>query len=134
MTFAADFGLTDEEYSQLVEQVREVVNAVLPKDSTVLVASMGDETFLHLAGRRTWHFPKLRKGKYPRYDFVDSAAAITQLVELRDLGAEYFVVPRTAFWWLEHYEGFSQHLARYRLVARQYHVGLIFELTAGRAQ
>ncbi len=34
--------------------------------------------------------------------------------ELRDRGAGFLVIPRTAFWWLAYYDGFAEHLRRYR--------------------
>jgi hypothetical protein len=39
--------------------------------------------------------------------------------------------PATAFWWLEHYEGFRRHLkSRYRVVVEREDVCLIFDLRA----
>ena len=124
MSTTAEVDIKQEEYYQLVEQVRELVSAVLPENATVIVASTGDESLLNLAGRRAWHFPRMRKGQYPRYYLPDSSAAIAHLEKFRAQGAEYFVVPHNAFWWLEYYDGFAQYLARYRLVARQYHVAI----------
>lgn len=44
-----------------------------------------------------------------------SAEAIAQLEKLREKGAEFLLFPSTAFWWLERYEEFVQHLdAHYR--------------------
>ena len=43
-------------------------------------------------------------------DPADSVEAIAQLEKLREKGAEFLLLPGTGFWWLEHYEGFKQHL------------------------
>jgi len=82
-----------------------------------------------LEGRTGWHFPQRDDGVYAGYHPADAAEAITHLEELRARGAQYLLVPRTAFWWLEHYADFSHHLhSQYPLVARQSHVCLIFAL------
>jgi glycosyltransferase involved in cell wall biosynthesis len=51
-------------------------------------------------------------GYYP----IDSREAIALLEGLRAKGAQYLLFPRTAFWWLEHYPQFAQHLeSRHRV-------------------
>ena len=81
----------------------------------MLVATRGDDAFLAFDGRRGWHFPRDRDGKYAGYYPADSEAAIAHLEELRAQGATHLVLPRTAFWWLDHYEGLHEHLdAAYR--------------------
>jgi glycosyltransferase involved in cell wall biosynthesis len=53
-------------------------------------------------------------GYYP----LDSPETIARLEALRERGAEFLLLPRTAFWWLEHYPEFKQHLGnRYRVIA-----------------
>ena len=55
-------------------------------------------------------------GSYPQ----DSAAAVAHLEDLRAQGAQYLLVPSTAAWWLDHYEGFAQHLQdRYQRLAER---------------
>jgi hypothetical protein len=59
----------------------------------------------------------------------DDAAAIDELERLRDGGARFLIVGRPAFWWLDHYAGFSQHLrANYRCVSQTERL-VAFELT-----
>ena len=49
----------------------------------------------------------------------DSTEAIAQLERLRE-GAGFLLFPATAFWWLEHYTEFEEHLeSRYRKVANR---------------
>ena len=49
----------------------------------------------------------------------DSAAAIGALEAARARGATWLVFPGTAFWWLDHYAGFRDHLeGRYRCAWR----------------
>ena len=35
---------------------------------------------------------------------------VRRFEDLRSRGAGYLVFPNTAFWWLDHYEGFRKHL------------------------
>jgi GT2 family glycosyltransferase len=53
-------------------------------------------------------------GYYP----LDSNEAIARLEALREKGAEFLLLPCSAFWWLEHYPEFKSHLeSRYRVIA-----------------
>ena len=71
----------------------------------------GDPALLKLGRRRRGlHFPQTNDGVYAGYHPRDAAAAVRHLEELRRKGAEYLVLPATAFWWLEHYVGLNRHL------------------------
>src|SRR5918994_21915 len=106
------------QYRRLVGRVREVVDGVVPPDTTVLVVSKGDDDLLQLEERRAWHFPRAADGGYAGYYPADDAAAIAHFEGLRTEGGDYLLFPATAFWWLEYYVGFSDHLERrYRRVA-----------------
>jgi hypothetical protein len=84
----------------------------------VLVVSRGDEQFVRLEGRRGWHFPRHEDGRWGGFHPADSGEAIAHLESLRSKGAQYLVFPQTAFWWIDYYEEFGQHLeGRYRLIA-----------------
>lgn len=106
-----------EQYRRLVDQIRAVVCAVVPRDASVAVVSKGDQALLELDGREGWHFPRRADGVYAGHYPRNGTAAIDQLEELRQSGADFLVFPGTAFWWLEHYGDFRDHLeARYRRV------------------
>jgi GT2 family glycosyltransferase/glycosyltransferase involved in cell wall biosynthesis/predicted O-methyltransferase YrrM len=106
-----------EQYRRLVDQIREVVLAVVPRHATVAVVSKGDQALLDLDGRTGWHFPRRPDGVYAGHYPRDSAAAIDHLEELRKSGVDFLVFPSTSFWWLEHYGDFRNHLDdRYRRV------------------
>ena len=117
-------------YQQLIRRIREVVRATLPPEAAVIVVSRGDEDLLALGDNRWgWHFPQDEDGGYAGYYPADSAEAISHLEKLRLTGGEYLLLPETAFWWLDHYEGFREHLEnRYRLLARREETCLIFAL------
>lgn len=97
-------------YEQLLIALRDIVRAVVPQDATVLVVSKGDEKLLDLPGRRAWHFPRTEDGTYAGYHPADSAQATAHIAALCEQGASYLLLPRTSFWWLEHYPEFRQHL------------------------
>jgi glycosyltransferase involved in cell wall biosynthesis len=117
-------------YKDLVKRVQEVVETATPEGSTVAVVSKGDESLVQLEGRRGWHFPTANGGAYAGNYPADTVAAIASLEALKRDGAEYVVFPSTALWWLEHYEGLDEHLARNcREVAREEGICLIYGLT-----
>ncbi len=100
-------------YRDLVERVREVVDAEIPPDATVLVVSNGDDELLQLgAHRRGLHFPQMEDGTYAGHHPGDSAEAIAHFEALRTQGAEYILFPETALWWLDFYDEFLSFLRR----------------------
>jgi glycosyltransferase involved in cell wall biosynthesis len=118
-------------YARLIRRIRRVVTAAVPAGARVLVVSKGDEELLCLDGRAAWHFPRAENGVYAGYYPSDSAAAIAHLEDLRAQGGDFFLLPRTAFWWLDHYREFKDHLQRrYPEVGGRPHVCLLYHLRA----
>jgi SAM-dependent methyltransferase len=116
-------------YQYFIARIRGVVRNTLPPDTTVIVISKGDGELLKLDGRPAWHFPQSEDGIYAGYYPADSAEAIAHLEALRTKGGDFLLFPNTAFWWLEHYVEFRQHLeSHYRVVVRQEETCLIFAL------
>jgi hypothetical protein len=99
-------------YLLLVRRIREIVQTALPSGATVIVVSRGDLELVRLPGRRAWHFPQTDNGVYAGQYPADSVEAIAHLEKLRTAGGEYLLFPYTGFWWLDHYEGFRDHLDR----------------------
>jgi SAM-dependent methyltransferase len=117
------------EYRDLVDRIKDVAQRTLPKDATVVVVSRGDDRLLQFDGTQGWHFPRDEHGRYPGHHPPDSATAIEHLEELRAQGADYFLIPASAFWWLEHYEQFAAHLANsYPVVVKLDDTCFIFRL------
>jgi hypothetical protein len=104
--------LLPEEYDSLIERLRETAEVELPRNATVLVISRGDDELLRMGPRRAMHFPQDEFGRYPGYHPEDSEAAIALLENMRARGAEYLLLPSTAFWWLDYYEELREHLER----------------------
>ena len=104
-------------YRGLIQDIRDIVSRVVPQRAAVAVISRGDAALLELGGRLAHHFPEARLGVYAGYHPADSDAAVTALEQARQDGTQFLLLPGTAFWWLEYYTGFRQHLdAKYRRV------------------
>ena len=102
--------LASLEYRRLIARVQEIVRETLPAKATVLVISKGDDALLEFDGRRGWRFPQTERGVYAGHYPADSAAAIAHFEALRAKGAEFLLLPSTAFWWLDSYPDFRTHL------------------------
>ena len=97
-------------YERFADEVCLVVESVVPPESRVIVVSKGDSNLVRLTNRRGEHFPQTEKGEYAGYHPKDSIAAIQHLESLCLAEDAYLVFPRTAFWWLDHYGDFREHL------------------------
>jgi hypothetical protein len=116
-------------YQQLIQQLHDAIRRDTPRGSTAIVVSKGDPAVLRLKGRTLWHFPRQADGEYAGYYPADSLSAIAHLEALRARGAHYLVFPKPAFWWLDYYSGFKQHLdRRYRVLRKSDNVCVIYSL------
>lgn len=79
-----------------------------PADARIIAADGGDPTMFYYAHRKGWHF--LEKNGVWQNLPLDSAEAISNLEELRNRGATYFVLPFRTRWWLDYYNEFAAHL------------------------
>jgi hypothetical protein len=95
------------------------------------VVSKGDEALLALPGRTARHFPQRPDGGYLGYN-PEPEQAVPLLEAARARGARYLVLPQTAFWWLEDYPPFRQHLdSRYGRVHQDPHC-IIYDITGAK--
>jgi hypothetical protein len=105
-----------DSYETLVQKIRDVVRRTLPAEATVVVVSKGDDDLLKLDQRKGWHFLRDKDGPYAGHP-ADSNEAITHLEAMRANGGQFLLLPEPAFWWLDHYKEFKQHLeSRYQRV------------------
>jgi hypothetical protein len=75
------------------------------------VVSNGDDELLKLGqNRHGWHFPQMQDGTYAGYHPGDSSEAIAHLSDLFKRGAQYVLLPQTAYWWLDFYPDLLRHL------------------------
>jgi GT2 family glycosyltransferase/glycosyltransferase involved in cell wall biosynthesis len=121
-------------YRGLVRRIRRVVRQTVPPDAVVAVVSRGDPELADLDGREAWHFPNDDEtGGYAGFHPSDSDAAIAGLEALRQRGVAFFVLPSTAFWWLETYQEFARYLEeRFRTVVQD-STCMVVDLRAGKA-
>ncbi len=99
-----------ERYAALLWKISRTLRDRLPASARVLVASKGDEGILAATGCEARHFPSDAGGAYRGYHPADSAEAVALLTQAQQNGSEFFVIPETAFWWLDYYPGLRQHL------------------------
>jgi hypothetical protein len=118
-----------EAYEQLVHRIREVVRAAVPPASTIVVVSRGDYRLVNFDGFTCWHFPQNEEGVYGGYHPASGQIAVAHLEALRARGGRYLLLPSTAFWWLDFYPEFREHLQTHsRLVMRQEDTCILYEL------
>jgi hypothetical protein len=117
-----------------VDRIKQVVRDAVPAGAFVMVVSRGDPELVKLPGRKAWHFPRTKDGRYAGYYPADSAQAIKWIEELRTKGAEYLLFPRTGFWWLEHYSELASYLSQHYGRVWSDDTCVIFRLSAGGDQ
>jgi hypothetical protein len=100
-------------HEELVKRIHEVVRAMLPLGATVLVVGKEADDLLSFDGREGWHFPRDEDGAYDGNP-ADSQEVVSRLEALRAKGGQYLLFPEPAFWWLDHYDKFKQHLDDHR--------------------
>jgi hypothetical protein len=131
LPMALEAAQPTETYARLIRRVRELVQSCVPEGATVAVVSRGDGDLLRLAGRVGWHFPRTATGVYAGHHPADDADAIARLEGTRADGANFLVLPATAYWWLDHYAGFKRHLeSRYRRVVEEHGTAIVYSLEA----
>jgi hypothetical protein len=116
-------------YQHLVDRIRAAVDEAVPTGATLSVVSRGDYRLTHQGARQAWHFPRTEQGLYVGYHPRDSKSAIEHLETQRSQGADYFVLPATAGWWLDFYSDFRSHLEdRYQRVVDRPDLCVIYSL------
>jgi hypothetical protein len=112
-------GIGPEEYDELCHRLGAVLQDATPEESVIAVVSKGDPRLVEIEGREGRHFPGDPEGRYAGYYPRTSEEAISQLEEARRAGAEFFCLPATALWWLEHYQALAAWLGSHSRVAAQ---------------
>ena len=118
-----------EEYEELCHRVGAVLRDATPEAAVVAVVSKGDPRLVEIEGRDGRHFPSDSEGKYAGYYPRTSEEAISQIEAARRAGVEYFCIPATALWWLDHYQALAAWLgARCRVVAEDMETCVVYDL------
>jgi hypothetical protein len=117
-------------YEGLIARLRERVPTLLPPDAKVLVVSRGDDELLRLGTAGAGHFPQADDGRYAGHYPADGAAAVQHLDALQEGGARFLLFPAPAFWWLDHYPEFRDHLRDRHIEVHRDPDFVLFELTS----
>ena len=120
-----------KDYELVRDRIRQIVASHLRPKTAVIVASRGDEELLQFPDHDGWHFPQVEGGVYAGHYPADDREAIAELERLRAQGGDYFMLPKTSLWWLDHYRELRVHLEqRYEKVVRD-DACLVFSLKEG---
>lgn len=118
-----------EEYEELCHRIGAVLRDATPEAAVVAVVSKGDPRLIEIEGREGRHFPGDAEGRYAGYYPRTSEEAISYLEEARRAGVQYFCIPATAIWWLDHYQALAAWLgARCRIVAEDPETCVVYDL------
>ncbi|HSF01507.1 MAG TPA: TylF/MycF/NovP-related O-methyltransferase, partial [Solirubrobacterales bacterium] len=115
---------------QLFTIARELAS-IVPRGALFLLADEAQLEGAVPAGRRVLPFLE-RDGQYWGAP-ADDGSAIAELERLRRAGAELLVFAWPAFWWLEHYPAFRQHLVDHYRCSLQSERIVAFDLRPGDA-
>jgi hypothetical protein len=99
------------DHLQKAEAVRCLLEQCIPEGSTFILVDetrFGDD---FLEGRRARPFLE-ENGEYAGPP-PDDATAIRELEQMRADGATFVAFPWLAFWWLQHYTEFHEHILRH---------------------
>lgn len=111
----AEQELAERRRPTLGEHLRQVIRDLLPYDASVVVVAAGEDELLSLHGRPAVGFPFGAEVPDDSTASAESSAAVEQLEALRADGADFLLVPSTAFNWLKRCASFRAHLeTRYR--------------------
>jgi hypothetical protein len=101
----------EKAYQELIQDIQRVARTVVPRGATVVVCSRGDEELVRLEGLTAWHFPRDADGDFAGCYPADDHEAIALLETARAQGAQFWLLPSPAFWWLSHYTTLANYLA-----------------------
>jgi hypothetical protein len=82
------------------DEIREAIEHTVPQGATVLIAG-GDPALMDIADRHARPFPQQPDGALLPIPQFQEADAVGHLHDLATGGAEYLVVPRPLFGWLQ---------------------------------
>lgn len=120
-------------YVRMIGRLHRVIDRHVPAGAVVAIVSRGDAQLVSVPGHRGWHFPRTKSGVYLGHHPADSDAALAHLEEVRARGARHLVIPRTAYWWFDHYHGLDAYLQRAATcLFRDTHTCALFTLPARR--
>lgn len=118
-------------WTQRLLQAQEELGRVVPSHECFILVDQQQLQPVLGAGRRVVPFLE-RDGQYWGPP-ADDGSAIAELERLRRAGARFLVFAWPAFWWLEHYPAFRQHLVDHYPCSLQNERIVAFDLRPGDA-
>jgi hypothetical protein len=118
-------------YRQLLDRIRASVAENLPPDVPVAVASLGDDAMLGLDGRPAWHFPPPDTATPTSFAYStdDSERLLAELDTLRAAGAQFLLLPASAWSWSARYPKLNRWIETvYHSVVRDDGICNIYDL------
>jgi SAM-dependent methyltransferase len=110
-------------------RIRRIIRFVLPPAARVAVITEGRHALLNLEGLQTWPIPRNKDGVYSGPFPANDGDAIAEVERARADGAQFLLIPKSAFWWLDYYDGLRRHLASaYRVAFRDSHSCMVIAL------
>jgi hypothetical protein len=103
------------------------LDSTIPVGAGVILVDQDEWREHVLPGRRVWPFME-NEGRYWGPP-ADDRTAIDALEHLRGRGAEFMVIARPAFWWLDHYAGLRRHLETTGRRLQSTEWSVVFDLT-----
>jgi hypothetical protein len=100
-------------------QLSDLLSTLVPRDSVVAVVNLG-ESPVQLHG--------LERRDFPGHGLPGGVSPAAYLESVRRAGAEFVVIPHSAFGWLDTQPELKGKLAQERFVTRQKHVCELYEL------
>ena len=115
LTYAAVFRKGQSTWADLRDRtcprelaLQEILSLVPRGESFILVDEDRWEIGPDLLGRRCIPFLE-HEGSYCGLP-ADDQSAVSELLRLKKVGADFIVFARHSFWWLDHYAGLRDHL------------------------
>jgi hypothetical protein len=125
--------LRRQHHCLLMRRIWPMVRDATAPGSTVIVLSDGSDELVKLDGRNAWHFPGRDDGGHAPCP-CRGAEAVQEFEDLHGLGADYFLIPRSAYPRFDHDLEFKRHIeSRYPLVVYQEDASAIYALRASDA-
>lgn len=111
------------------ELVAREIRQLIPSGEALILVDQDQLGREVTQGYKVVRFPE-RDGEYWGPP-ADDATATAELLRLEESGSRFVVLAWPAFWWMEHYQGFSNHLnSEYRRLTANEHL-IVFEMGSG---
>lgn len=114
---------------EIIRMAFHEITNMIPQENTLILVDQNEWGLNQIPGYRTYPFIE-KDGQYWGMP-SDDDHAIRELERLRRSGAKFLVIGSPAFWWLDYYSGFLDHLReKFRIILKNSRV-MIFDIVEG---